>query len=70
MALTERGYRLGALPYRDLADARTSLYSARRARVDALEQVATAKADLAEVTGAFTDLGLPAPAGINPAIVQ
>ena len=66
VALTERGYRLGALPYRDLADARTSLYSARRARVDALEQVATAKADVAEVTGAFSDLGLSAPASINP----
>lgn len=58
VTLTERGYRLGALPYRDLADARTSLFSARRARLDALEQVASAKADLAEVTGAFGDLGL------------
>ena len=61
VGLTERGYRLGALPYRDLADARNSLYVARRARFDALEQVANAKADLAEVTGAFADLGLPTP---------
>lgn len=58
--LTERGYRLGALPYRDLADARTSLYGARRDRLDALEQISAAKADLAEVTGATVDLGLPA----------
>ena len=58
VTLTERGYRLGALPYRDLADARTSLYTARRSRIDALEQAANAKADLAEVTGAFSDLGL------------
>ena len=62
VTLTERGYRLGALAYRDLADARTSLYNARRSRVDALEQVAAAKADLAQVTGAFAELGLAAPA--------
>lgn len=61
VTLTERGYRLGALPYRDLAEARTSLTNARRARLDALEQIATAKADLADVTGAFDDLGLPTP---------
>jgi outer membrane protein TolC len=66
VALTERGYRLGALPYRDLADARTSLYNARRSRLDALEQVATAKADVAEVTGAFSDLGLLAPPARAP----
>lgn len=58
--LTERGYRLGALPYRDLADARTSLYGARRARLDALEQISAAKADLAEVTGAKDNFGLSA----------
>jgi outer membrane protein TolC len=61
VTLTERGYRLGALPYRDLADARTSLYSARRTRIDALEQVTSAKADLAEVTNASGDLGLSTP---------
>ncbi len=61
VTLTERGYRLGALPYRDLADVRTSLYSARRARLDALEQVAAARADLAEVTGVYGELGLPTP---------
>jgi cobalt-zinc-cadmium efflux system outer membrane protein len=61
VALTERGYRLGALPYRDLADARSSLYNARRARIDALEQLSSAKADLAEVTGAFDAVGL-----VNP----
>jgi cobalt-zinc-cadmium efflux system outer membrane protein len=59
VSLSERGYRLGALPYRDLGDARTSLYNARRARLDALEQIAESKADLAEVTGAFGQLGLP-----------
>jgi cobalt-zinc-cadmium efflux system outer membrane protein len=61
VTLTERGYRLGALPYRDLADARTSLYTARRTRIDALEQVTSAKADLAEVTNASGDLGLSTP---------
>jgi cobalt-zinc-cadmium efflux system outer membrane protein len=59
LILTERGYRLGALPYRDLADARTSLANARIARVDTLEQALIAQADLAEVTGAFAALGLP-----------
>lgn len=58
VSLSERGYRLGALPYRDLADARNSLYAARRSRLDALEQVNTARADLAEVTGAFQELGI------------
>jgi cobalt-zinc-cadmium efflux system outer membrane protein len=58
VTLTDRGYRLGALPFRDLADARTSLNNARQSRLDALEQVTLAKADLAEVTGAFSDLGL------------
>lgn len=58
VSLSERGYRLGALPYRDLAEARNSLYVARRSRLDALEQVNTARADLAEVTGAFEELGI------------
>lgn len=60
VTLAERGFRLGALPFRDLADARISLSNGRRSRLDALEQIARAKADLAEVTGAFDELGLSA----------
>ncbi|WP_300975114.1 TolC family protein [Sphingomonas sp. LHG3406-1] len=70
VALTERGYRLGALPYRDLADAQTSLYASRRARIDAQEQVATAKADVAEVTGAYSALGLPILSERNPEVFK
>lgn len=70
VALSERGYRLGALPYRDLADARASLYTARRSRLDALEQVNTARADLAELTGAFADLGIRAASAANSPSTQ
>lgn len=60
LALTQRGYDAGALPYRDLADALDAVLEARLARIAALERLQTARAEVAALTGLFAAVGWPA----------
>lgn len=51
LELTQRGFTAGALPYRDLADALRAANEARFARVETLQAIQVARAQLLRITG-------------------
>lgn len=58
MELSERGWRAGALDWRDLADATEALFATRAAEIAALEAIALARAELLREAGDRAILGV------------